>query len=944
MAFKLSYKGFVQDIITDNDEFRGVKKAAGWLAKDIGRVSGTDAKVIEKTYTPGLKGIIAGTLGKSELIEKACEEYKLDVSKIFGKREVYGIFVTDDAVIVAGSEKRGTIYGLLHISECIGVTPFVYFGDTVPVKYESIFIYTATEEENVTLDPKALYASAEGISNEPSVRYRGFFINDEWPAFGNWCNRHFNGFTAECYENVFEYLLRLKGNYMWPAMWSSIFSADGPGLKSAELADELGVVMGTSHHEPCCRAGEEFQKLKKTHPEYGVDWSFVKNREGVTRFWEDGLKRSGGFENVITVGMRGEADSKLFADATLEDNINVLKDVINCQKELINKYTDGKQPLMLAVYKEVEEYYKGNDVTTGLKDWDGLDGITLMLCDDNFGNLRLMMDDDKRDHNGGYGMYYHFDYHGGPVSYEWINSSYLPKIWEQMTTAYDFGIRDIWIVNVGDLKNQEIPLNYFMDLAYDFEKYGTSAKGNYVTYLKEWVDKQFAGLDSNIRELILEVADGYMRLNNIVKPEVISEGTYSINHYNEAGRVLDIVSELEKKAEAVAAIAGQEQYVPYMSLVGYQALAAFNLIKMQIFAGYNKKYAAQGRVIANKYADLVKACIEKDRRIIEEFHTMNGEKWFGMGMSKHIGFRAWNEEGCRLPVMVYVEPESKNDVIIADDDSDLFSGAGDWTKHPVRLTGFDYRGKGSFTVSSSGKNPITYTIDCEDKDIRFSGKDNRYVLSGIADSDTDAHITVYAAEDAAPGRHEFSVKTNIGTVKIYFELKGSPVIYGVNAEEYYKLTDSEEGAFSEIEDFGRLLPGEKHSALKTFPQDKYFVKGPKAEYRVDIDTAGKYKLIVYTAPSNPSSQDNRIPFSLEINGSEPMIINTVPSGFAGGENSCRDWCIAVLENVRRTEIETELKEGGNTFVFGALKPGFVLERFEIIKDEVKVPYSRLGCL
>ena len=958
MAFLLSDGTLASGIYLDIEEFNGVKKAAGWLADDIGLVTGVKAEVstVENIAdVRSIKGIIAGTLGQSSLIDKALEAYGIDAGLIKGKREVYGIYVKGDTVIVAGSEKRGTIYGLLHISEAIGVTPLCYFGDTVPKKYKKIYIKEDEETLGSTEKENELIVRVSGVSREPSVRYRGFFINDEWPAFGNWCNKHFGGFTAECYEKVFEYLLRLKGNYMWPAMWSSIFSADGPGLKSAELADELGVVMGTSHHEPCCRAGEEFQKLKKSNPQYGNDWSYLTNREGVTTFWEDGLKRSGKFENVITVGMRGEADSKLFADATLEDNINVLKNVITCQRALIEKYARPDQPMMLAVYKEVEEYYKGSADTPGLKDWEGLDGVTLMLCDDNFGNLRLMMDDSKRDHKGGYGMYYHFDYHGGPVSYEWINSSYLPKIWEQMTTTYDFGIRDIWIVNVGDLKNQEIPLSYFMDLAYDFDKYGTGAPGNYKGYLNELIGKQFAGADPDTVSEIIATADGYMRLNNIIKPEVCSSETFSINHYNEAGRVLDICNDLERRTENIMEKLDADEKDAFFSLIGFQALASYNLIKMHIYSAYNKKCAYSGRVIANKYAGLIKECIKKDRDLTEKFHTMKFGKWYGMGMSKHIGFKNWNEEGCRMPVMVYVEPEAGNDVVVSDNDSDAYTGGGAWTSRPLRLTGFDYRGCGSFTVSSAGKNPVTYTIECTDTDIEFSGKDNKFVLSGIADAENDAVVTVSAKEGAASGMHSFIVKTSAGNIKVFFELKAEEkadvtgkdvhtftgTVCNIAADKYSALIKGNDGEFKVIESFGRLLPGEEGGAIKAYPQDIFFKNGPAAEYKVYAPATGSYTLYLYTAPSNPSSPSNRISCMLKVNGSGEVQIDTIPEKYAGGENSCREWCMAVLENVRRTKVQADLKKGENTITISPLSPGFVLEKLILVLPEKELPGSRL---
>src|SRR5690625_4978268 len=300
------------------------------------------------------------------------------------------------------------------------------------------------------------------------------------------------------YDHVFELVLRLKGNYFWPAMWSARFYDDGPGLANAELADELGVVMGASHHEPCLRYGEEYKYLRGKDSKYGDAWNFRTNREGITKFWEDGLKRGSEFESVITVGMRGEADTPIMGrEATLRDNIELLQDVLKTQNRLIQENVNpnlSEVPRMFALYKEVEPFFYGDEQTRGLMHAKELEDVILMFCDDNHGNLRTLPTEEMRQHKGGFGMYYHFDYHGGPISYEWINSSYLPKVWEQMTMAYDFGIRDLWIVNVGDIATMEFPLSYFLDLAYDFEKWGTNAINTTEQYTKEWIDLHFTGI------------------------------------------------------------------------------------------------------------------------------------------------------------------------------------------------------------------------------------------------------------------------------------------------------------------------------------------------------------------------------------------------------------------------------------------------------------------
>ena len=306
-------------LVYDENCKSGIVKIAGKVKDDIAAVVGKAEKTEDSIK------IVFGIAGESAVRDDLEKQGLIDTAPIQGKREVYGFYVRDNenSIFIAGSDKRGTIYGLFHISELIGVSPLINWSGVKPPKKPFI----------------SLSASDSLISKEPSVIYRGFFINDEWPAFGNWCSIHYGGFTAKMYENVFELLLRMKGNYLWPAMWSSSFACDGPGLASAELADEYGVVIGLSHHEPCLRHGEEYSRLRGPQSIYGDAWDFRTNREGITRFWRDGLKRNGHLENVITVGMRGERDSKLLGEnSTLADNIELLRSVFKTQNTLASLF------------------------------------------------------------------------------------------------------------------------------------------------------------------------------------------------------------------------------------------------------------------------------------------------------------------------------------------------------------------------------------------------------------------------------------------------------------------------------------------------------------------------------------------------------------------------------------------------------------------------------
>jgi len=441
-------------------------------------------------------------------------------------------------------------------------------------------------------------------------------------------------------------------------MWSARFGDDGPGLANAMLADEYGIIMGMSHHEPCLRQGEEYKYLRGKDSVYGDAWNFRTNREGILRFWKDGLLRRGKFENVITVGMRGEADTAILGEkATLEENIELLRDVLKTQNGLIRECVNPdleRVPRMLALYKEVEEFYYGNDEVQGLIGSEELEDVILLLCDDNYGNLRTLPTEEMRAHKGGYGMYYHLDYHGWPVSYEWMNSSYLPKIWEQMTTAYEFGVRELWIVNVGDIATQEFPLSYFLDMAYDFERWGSSAVNQTMEYTRQWTARQFGGFPGEIREQIADILQGYTRIIQKRRPEAMHPMVYHPVHGGETQDTLDEIGRILTETEAVYAWVQETapEYVsPFVALVYYPAFGTLNLTKMHLLAGMNQYLAKLGALCANDYGDAAEQCLRRDRELVKAYHEMDGGRWYGMGLSEHIGFVHWNEDECQNPVI-----------------------------------------------------------------------------------------------------------------------------------------------------------------------------------------------------------------------------------------------------------------------------------------------------
>lgn len=935
----------------EDEAFSGVNKIAKKVMRDIEMAFGYAPYATKDRRYLGKSVVLYGTLDRSSILQELDEKKLIDLSEIRGKREVYLFQVVnhpidgvETALVIAGSDKRGTIYGLFHLSELIGVSPLFNWCGIKPKRKDSVCIG----------------ADMKYISKEPSVRYRGFFINDEWPAFGNWTNRNFGGFNSKMYEHVFELLLRLKGNYLWPAMWSARFSEDGPGLKNAELADEYGVVMGASHHEPCLRNGEEYKYLRGKDSIYGDAWNFITNREGIIRFWEDGLKRNGKFENVITIGMRGEADTAIMGKkATLEDNINLLRDVIKTQNRLIRENVNPnleEVPRMLALYKEVEPFFYGTKDTPGLINSEELEDVILMLCDDNHGNLRTLPTEEMRNHKGGYGMYYHFDYHGGPISYEWINSSYLPKIWEQMSMAYDFGVRDLWIVNVGDISTQEYPLSFFLDLAYDFDKWGTEAINTTDIYTRKWIQKQFEGvLDDGQQQKVYELLTGYTRIAYKRRPEHMNADVYHPVNYKETDNTLKEIDYLLGLADELYRQLSPDNLSLYFAQVYYPAVGNLNLQKMQLLAGKNRYDARLGKMVANDLAVKIAECHKRDRELVEQYHTIDNGKWYGLGLSEHIGFVHWNEEECQNPILHNVIPANKPRLMVSIDGTEEHSEGAAWHKNKIYMYDFLEPGvtEASFTISSISDKVAEYEITCNNKWLTCSalkgsldGKDKvTEVITvkidrSIMGDYTDGSITVKMPCGTCTILVPAALPDTTGLSKMTFvDTKG---YISIEAEHYYmnKEVKNKQGdvcGFKVLEGYGKTL-----SAVKVYPTTEYFTAGedaPYLEYRFVTKEAGIYEAELYMQPSNPVSMENTLYYGIQANEDAIDVIDIIPEGYYVGNPF---WDKRVLNNIHRHSSKISCKAGLNTLRIYAVSPGFVLEKLVIYPEGKKPAESYLG--
>jgi len=928
--------------IIEPEAFEGVKRIALKVAQDFKKVCGALPKISEPRpgFTGGKNTIIFATIGKSPITDKLISKGKFNPSAIKGKREVFQIKMIDnETLLVCGSDKRGTIYGMFALSEFIGVSPLHFWGDAEPLRKNKIEITKKIET----------------VSKEPSVKYRGIFINDEWPCFGSWTFNHFKGFNAEMYEHVFELILRLKGNYLWPAMWSASFALDGPGILNEELADIYGVIIGSSHHEPCLRASEEWDKVRGPKSVYGNEWNYYTNKKGLLRYWEDGLIRSGKYENLITLGMRGERDSSILGgNSTLKDNIDLLKDIIINQRELIKKHVNqdiNSVPQVMALYKEVEEYFNGDEKNEGLISWKELDGVTFLLCDDNFGFIRTLPEEKIRTRKGGFGMYYHFDYHGGPISYEWMPSTTFERTWEQMCMAYDYGARDIWVINAGDLKFNEVPLAYFMELAYDFDKWGTAAPNSIRNYTSIWLEKTFPAADSETRNKMSAVLHGYINLNSIRRPEAINPEIYHPCHYLEADRMLNNAEYIDLLNEdALSELTGNEKDA-YYSMIYIPAKASINLLRMHIYAGKNNHYAKQGKKIANYFSSLVSECIGKDYDLAKDIAAFKKGKWKGMELSQHIGFVKWNSDNCRYPLRIQVEPANKPRMVVSRKDREEIYTKTYGNPMTIKIHDFLYAGseKVILEIANDGTGCLNYTIE-SDKQYDWLHISS---IKGTVESQEDIIISCDRNKiTSAVQTARILIKDGETTVAAEIKAKAidakelPPMTYlsnsgviAIHADKFCAKKDVQSAGFIELKNSGR-----NGSSMKVFPTTVDFGekdKKPSLTYRFLIEEAGEHIIKIKTTPTNPVQSSRSIHLSLSYLNNE-KIIATIPADYKPGSYLPKDWSKGVLNNIRSTETSLAFEKGVQEITIGALEAGLVLERILIYKKSNTPLQSYLG--
>lgn len=909
-GFVLAANGQSASLLVSDEDWPGVIRAAGDLSQDVERVAGHVPLLVKDAAQAKSDIVIVGTIGKSPLIDALIRKHKLDVSGIAGQWESAVTTIVDRplpgvrrALVIAGADKRGTIYGIYDLSEQIGVSPWYWWADVRVPHADALYV-----------DP------GRYVQPVPAVKYRGIFFNDEAPALSGWTTEKFGGMNHEFYTKVFELLLRLKANFLWPAMWNNAFAADDP--LNAKLADEYGIVMGTSHEEPMMRAEKEW-----TRGHHGA-WDYTANQKEIDRFWREGMERDKNYEEVVTLGMRGEGDTPMSADA----NIDLLERIVTGQREILKQTVKPdvtKIPQVWALYKEVQGYYeKGMRVP---------DDVTLLWSDDNWGDLRRLPTPEERKRSGGAGIYYHFDYVGGPRSYKWLNTNPVSKVQEQMNLALNYGADRLWVVNVGDGKPMEFPIEFFLDFARTPQRWD---KDHLDEFTKLWATREFGPEHA---DEIASAMEDYTRYNGRRKPELIDPSTFSLPNFHEADRVESEWRSLAARVDTLVNQLPEEDRASYFELIQYPVDACANLTEMYIAAARNAADARLGNPKANAEADEVLKLFNYDATLSDEYnHKLLNGKWDHMMDQTHIGYTFWNEPPANvMPAVSWIQVPEKGTLGISSDDASFQRNGRQFGLTLGTIDSISNETR-SITLFDRGQSPVDYTVESSAPWIVASSNngtvsaEEQKILLHVDWSKVPANTENPEGTVTVSSGDQRTAMYSLRALRLpitHSDAQGfaeSDGYVAIEATDTSARTDDGDMHWEELPGYG-----ETRSAMSLFPVTAASNTDSKAslEYRLYLYDSGDFQLQATLAPTLNFVPGRGLRFAVSVDDGPRTIVDELE------HNSQHDWEQVVSDGVRRVSLPlTIAKPGYHTLKIWAVDPGVVLERMVVSHGPLKPSY------
>jgi hypothetical protein len=924
--FILMAPGIIPGIVVDTAEDEIIHITASLLADDMERLTGIRPPVfnsIENEYAPL---IIVGTIN-SRLIQYLRGNQRIQTEQIQNQWEVFSrqfvhLSVTGkEAMVICGSDNRGTAYGVFHLSEQLGVSPWYWWGDVTVHRRDSLIV------------PMINYNS-----NEPSVKYRGVFLNDEDWGLKPWAAKTFEPETGDIgpktYARIFELLLRLKANTIWPAMHNctrAFFHYPG----NIEMARKYNIVIGSSHAEPMLRNNVDEWKTDSMG-----EFSYKTNRENVYRYWEQRVIQSKNTEAIYTMGMRGLHDNSIIGYNDIKSKSAALEQIINDQRKILGQNINNNIkniPQAFIPYKEVLEIY---DYGFNLPE-----DITIVWTDDNYGYIRRLNTEKESKRSGGSGIYYHISYWGQPLDYLWLSTTHPMLIWEELSKAWQTRARNIWIVNAGDIKPGEYNTQLFLDMAYDMEAFRTSDSVR--LHFKNWNRKVFGKWGDQITAVLWN----YYNLAFERKPEFMgwsrtepSTPTYrtGYNHFfygDEAQKRIDSYSRLEDNVKEILKGISDTMSDAFFQQVYYPVVCASLMNKKFLYADKAVYYShLQNRISANDYKQMAQLAFNG---IVENTLRYNQNiskgKWSNM-----MDYAPRSLSAFKMPEINVVIKKAEEiwDIIpegYLTRDSCLFAVRNNQLELPV-FSPFDCQSR-FIDIFLTSENTLHWKAKTSENWISLSESEGE-LNTGFGKK--EKRIWVSIDRKKIPDNHEYSgyITFRAGGVKKLIEVrahKKNPVkeyshvesngVVSIFAGNFSGIKNTDSLSWIKIEGLGHT-----GSSLLSMPLRRYPSVYPKSlnglfpsvEYDFCTFSDTISSVIISCIPSHPLNLDSKLRLAVAFDDLPYTVIDFTTLGRS------EEWKQNVLSNSANRTIDFQMSAPGcHTLKLFALDPGVILDNIVI---------------
>lgn len=928
--FPLMAKGVTTGIHIDPADYEVVKIASGLLAEDIQRVTGMKHKVAISAKIRSKVAVVIGTLGKNQFIDQLIRDKKLNVSSIENGWEQYIIQTIDKptpeidkALIIAGCDRRGTAFGVFSISEAIGISPLYWWAD-VPVKKQS-----------------ALYLQPISyVSKAPSVKYRGIFINDEGWGFRPWAAETWEPEVGNAgpktYSKVCELILRMKGNMLAPAMHPKTV-AFNLIPENKVVADKYAIIVTSSHCEPLL-----YNNTTEWDSKINGEWNYLKNKEGINSVLDKRVSEVAPYENAYVLAMRGIHDAGMVGVSD-EQKVSVTEQAMQDQRDILRKHI-GKPieeiPQIFVPYKEVLDVYE-----KGLK---LPEEVIIVWPDDNYGYIKRLSDANEQKRKGGSGVYYHISYLGEPHDYLWLNTTPPALMYEEMKKAYNTGADRYWLLNVGDIKPGELGMKFFLDMAWDIDRFNFD---NAYTFDADYLASIFG---EEYKEELQNIIETYYILGFQRKPEAMGWGfewnhsngraqllntDFSFINYNEAENRMMEYDRISNKAEKILKGLPEAYQSAFYELLFYPVKGAALMNKKMLTAQQNRWYARQGRAATNRYADLARSYHDSIQIYTKHYNTMLNGKWNKM-MSLAPG---WTATYQNMPPTDSIKVASGADMRIFTPGKDMDYGVNNLHVLPCLTT---YIRKSTFIeLYNKGDKAFRWQASTSNNWIRLSRTSGETLLQD--------RITVEVDWEKAPvGTNitgEICITSDGKTEKVYLplfnpqspgieELKGLYVeengYVSINPAHFHRKQENNDIQIRTIKGLGYegecLQLGE---ATKPSQVSGNISRVPKVECDFHTFSAGTATVYVYALPLFPLNSNYNTRYGVMIDNGMVHWLTTAEKEYSS------QWTINVARNSSINVFNMNIdKPGKHTLKLLCGDPGMVIQKIVIDFGGMKRSY------